>query len=49
MDLFWVVAFFATMRDLLTIAEAVADRTLPGRHAAGRRTGHAVSVALRGR
>jgi hypothetical protein len=30
--MFWVVALFATIPDLLTIADAVAERTRPGRH-----------------
>ena len=40
MNLFWVVALFATIPDLLTIADAVADWTRPGRHLVRGRAGH---------
>jgi hypothetical protein len=45
-NLFWVIAFFAAIPDLVTIADAVAERTRPGRHASVR--AHA-SIALRAR
>lgn len=36
MTLYWIVVFFATIPDLLTIADAVVERTQPGRHAFAR-------------
>lgn len=32
MSLYWTVVFFAVLRDLVRIADAVADWSRPGRH-----------------
>lgn len=45
MSLYWTVVFFAAMRDLLVLADAVADWSRPGRHRTA--VAHA-SVVLRG-
>lgn len=42
MSLYWTLVFFASLRDLVTIADAVADWTRPGRHRARYSAGHAI-------